>query len=147
MAMVMNYSMDQYGNPSTVDPSSLPWILNLNDMRFAHIEELTFVCWAKTIEELREFVNQETVEPYRDDKWGESFRKFGPLEWYNHPYEYEASKFYLQVPPTIVAYGILEYRAPVIVDLPSIEDLVRRAQYDNPNPAMRLERIAFNMVE
>lgn len=130
-----------------VDPSSLPWILNLNDMRFSHIQELTFVCWANTIEELKDFVNQETVEPYRDDKWGKTFRKFGPLEWYNRPWEFNESNHFLQPPQTIIAHGILEYRAPVIVNLPTIDDLIRRAQYENPNPATRLERIAFNMVE
>jgi hypothetical protein len=130
-----------------VDPSSLPWILNLNDMRFAHVEELVFVCWANTIEELREFVNQETVEYYKDNKWGKTFRKFGPLEWYNRPWDHNESNHFLQVPPTIIAHGILEYRAPLIVNLPSIQDLVMRAQYENPQPATRLERIAFNMVE
>jgi hypothetical protein len=133
--------------PHVEDPSLLPWILNLNDMRFPHIEELTFVCWANSIEELKEFVNQETVEYYRDDKWGKTFRKFGPLEWYNRPWENDESKHFLQPPLTIVAYGILEYRNPLIVSLPSIEDLILRAQSANPQPATRFERITFNMVE
>jgi hypothetical protein len=130
-----------------VDPGTLPWILNLNDMRFAHVEELKFVCWAATIEELREFVNSETVEYYKDDKWGKTFRKFGPLEWYNRPWEHEDSRHFLQPSPTIVAYGIFEYRAPLIINLPSIQGLIEQAQYENPKPATRFERIAFNLVE
>lgn len=51
-----------------VDPSSLQWILNLNDMRFSRVEELTFVCWANSLEELKEFVNQETVEYYNESQ-------------------------------------------------------------------------------
>lgn len=100
--------MAVYSVQDMLPDSQLPWILNLNDMRFAHFEELKFVCWANTIEELKDFVNRETVEPYREDKWGKSFRKFGPLEWYNHPSEYSSNEHYLQVPPTIVAYGVLE---------------------------------------
>jgi hypothetical protein len=130
-----------------VDPNDLQWILSLNDMRFSHVEELIFVCWAYSIEELKEFVNQETVEYYKDDKWGKTFRKFGPLEWYNRPWEHDEGKHFLQAPPTVVVHGILEYRAPLMVNLPSIQDLIERAQYEHPKPATRFERIAFNLVE
>ena len=124
---------------------SLPWILNLNDMRFPHVEDLVYVCWANTLEELQAFVNREQVETYKDDKWGKTFRKFGPLEWYNKPWN--EADHYLQVPPTIVFHGILEYRAPTIVNLPSIKDLESKAKYEHPESPTRFERITFDLVK
>jgi hypothetical protein len=80
-----------------------------------------------------------------DGKWGKTFRKFGPLEWYNKPWD--VGNHYLQAPPTVIIHGILEYRAPIIVNLPSIEDLEQRAKYEHPENPTRFERIAFNMVK
>ena len=143
----LGYLYDQNGmyQPGDLNPSQ--WVLNLNDMRFSHIEELIYVCWANSLQELQDFVNRETVEPYQDGKWGKVFRKFGPLEWYNQPWDHNFRMHYFQPPPTIVVHGIFEFRSPLVVNLPTIEDLVRRAEYENPNPPTRFERITFNLVE
>ncbi len=76
------------------------WLLFLNDMRFSKIEQVVAVCKAATKEELKAFIARETVAPYSDPvespredtayacfpkHWGKSFRKGGPLEWYNPP--------------------------------------------------------------
>lgn len=33
---------------------------------------------------LEKFYKDELVEPYKDDRWHKTFRKGGPLEWYNN---------------------------------------------------------------
>jgi hypothetical protein len=60
------------------------FILYLNDMRSAHVEDIHPICHAETREALLSFVEGETVPSYTDGRWGKSFRKGGPLEWYNH---------------------------------------------------------------
>lgn len=67
------------------------WILRLNDMRWAHVEDLATIARAETKEELRAFVDRERVPAYLDEgvnsygptKFHKCFRKGGPLEWYN----------------------------------------------------------------
>ena len=61
------------------------WVLQLNDMRSSKIEILNSVARAKTKEELEAFIERESVETYRDERWGKTFKKDGPLEWYNRP--------------------------------------------------------------
>jgi len=64
----------------------MTWILMLNDMRRAHIEELSPVCRAASRQELMELIERETVPLYTThDKWHKTFREGGPLEWYNRP--------------------------------------------------------------
>jgi len=67
------------------------YVLRLNDMRMGKIEHAALVCKAATPEELIQFLNEEKVEPYIDEResrrWGKSFRKGGPLEWFNPPQE------------------------------------------------------------
>jgi hypothetical protein len=65
------------------------WILYLNDMRSAKFEYLEPVVRAETKEALKAFLARNEVESYVDEqwgkKWGKSYRKGGPLEWFNHP--------------------------------------------------------------
>lgn len=78
------------------------WVLCLNDMRSSRIEEMEVVACASTKDELVRFIESESVETYKDDNenirdpepwschgtnksWHKSFRKGGPLEWYNRP--------------------------------------------------------------
>lgn len=62
------------------------WILQLNDMRSPKIEINTIIFKAETKEELEDLLVHELVEPYQEDKWGKTYRKGGPLEWYNPPF-------------------------------------------------------------
>ena len=88
------------------------YILVLNDMRCPKFEDLGPVCRAETREELEAFLAQQTVTTYRDPKvpggdidqvgwWGKSFKKGGPLEWYNTAWEPES--FVHIVEPTPMA--------------------------------------------
>lgn len=85
------------------------WVLFLNDMRSAHYEDLRPVARATTPEELEALVERERVETYTEESglpgtspelpgeetafgyrgnsqtWSKSFRKGGPLEWFNAP--------------------------------------------------------------
>lgn len=69
------------------------WVLLLNDMRHAHIEQLTPVARAETKEQLIAFLQRETVEPYQDDHWSKTFKKGGPLEWFNPPWSNEPEHY------------------------------------------------------
>lgn len=64
------------------------WILQLNDMRSHKIEMSTTVCRAETKEELETFLERERVDSYKDDMWSKGYRKGGPLEWYNPPWDF-----------------------------------------------------------
>jgi len=61
------------------------YILKLNDMRSSQVETLTTVARADTKEELEALMDREKVESYRDDNWWKTYRKGGPLEWFNPP--------------------------------------------------------------
>lgn len=61
------------------------WILMLNDMRSRKMEELKEVVKSETKEQLEDFIKSELVDLYRENGWHKSFRKGGPLEWYNPP--------------------------------------------------------------
>lgn len=73
---------------SFVDDPKLQWKLALNDMRSSKIEYKEFVACASSKEELEALLVQEKVPTYRDaDRWGKTFRKDGPLEWFNTSYD------------------------------------------------------------
>jgi hypothetical protein len=83
------------------------WLLFLNDMRSAHVENLRPVARASSREKLLALVERERVEPYREatgmpaespntnptdwatqvnpTRWHKVFRSGGPLEWCNPP--------------------------------------------------------------
>ena len=67
------------------------YILQLNDMRSANVENLQKVARAETSEELQRLLDSEKVESYNDGRWHKSYRQGGPLEWYNAPYNFEPS--------------------------------------------------------
>jgi len=92
------------------------FILVMNDMRYANIETLSELCWASSVEEIDAFLASETVEGYRDERWGKSYRKGGPLEWKNQPYD----TYVVRVPETINWHGI-QYSNSVPNGLPSLE--------------------------
>jgi hypothetical protein len=73
------------------------WVLFLNDMRFPKYEMLTPVARADTKEDLVAYLDRERVEKYVDGRWGKTFRRGGPLEWYNHPYEFAADDHFVLV--------------------------------------------------
>lgn len=62
------------------------WILRLHDMRSPKIEMYEVVARCASNEKLEQWVQLERVERYRDGEWEKTFRKGGPLEWYNEPY-------------------------------------------------------------
>lgn len=63
------------------------WILSLSNMTGSKYENsLQPVAWADTREELEALMERERVEPYKDDRFSKSFRKGGPLEWFNPPH-------------------------------------------------------------
>ncbi len=61
------------------------FVLELNDMRAVKIEILMTVRRSESKQALVDFVTNESVENYMDGRWSKSFRKDGPLEWYNPP--------------------------------------------------------------
>ncbi len=65
------------------------FILQLNDMRSANVENLTAVIRAETKEDIEVFIDKEKVENYLDGQWSKSYRKNSMLEWFNPPYNFE----------------------------------------------------------
>jgi hypothetical protein len=66
------------------------WVLLLNDMRAANIENIQPVCIAETKQELLNLLEAERVERYTtDNRWGKTYRQGGPLEWMNPPWDHE----------------------------------------------------------
>lgn len=63
------------------------YVLYLNDMRSAKIEYTQISAWASDRAKLEAFIETETVELYRDGRYAKTFRKGGPLEWFNRPYD------------------------------------------------------------
>ena len=78
------------------------WVLN---PMMSNIENGTQFGPFETIEEAREFIENERVEPYQDEgpdmfnggkmgkKYSKTFRKGGQLEWYNPPHSEEPDHF------------------------------------------------------
>jgi len=101
------------------------FILKLKDMRSAKIEHLTTVGWSDSREVIEKLLADEKVEPYQDafgagHSFGKTFRKGGPLEWYNPPEE-------------LFGQGI--------IDLGTYEDYIAKAQLDWNSYRMNLEMI------
>ena len=101
------------------------FILQLNNMQ-SNTEQHSPVARAETVEKLMEFLKSETVEPYTDIgyhsfsnneaySYNKTFRKSGPLEWYNPPNG--RNTFYQE-----------------IVDVGTLDDRIRQtAQWWNEN--------------
>jgi hypothetical protein len=94
------------------------FVLLLNDMRSGRIEDLTPVARAETKEELLALLEREKVEEYTDEgdhvnsedhsfgisrsvstgyRYGKTYRKGGPLEWYNPPWEVRTDQHFRNV--------------------------------------------------
>jgi hypothetical protein len=58
----------------------------LNNMQAPQIQILTPVARGESRESLIAFLKKEKVEPYTDENWQKTYRKGGPLEWYNPPH-------------------------------------------------------------
>jgi len=93
------------------------WLLRLNNMQ-NHTEDATIVAWAETKEALEAFIARERVEPYDDGgentfsgstcAWRKSFRKGGPLQWFN---------------PLETSYG-----APAFSNVGTLEDHLKKCE-------------------
>lgn len=75
------------------DETMAIYILWLNDMRASKVEHLEPVCWAETREGIDDLLTREKVEQYSDPMagggfWGKGYRKGGPLEWFNPPFDH-----------------------------------------------------------
>lgn len=73
------------------------WILCLNDMRAPQVEILRPVCRAETREQLDDFIERERVASYSDGHWNKNYRRGGPLEWFNPPWDFEAGRHFVNV--------------------------------------------------
>lgn len=72
------------------------WVLFLNDMRSSNIENVEPVARAYSKEALEAYLAREAVDGgYSEEtdysgalsrRWGKTYRKDGPLEWYNPPW-------------------------------------------------------------
>ena len=58
------------------------YVLMLNDMREPNIENLTAVAASEDRQELVD-LHEANRDPWMDGKWGKTFTKDSPLEWYN----------------------------------------------------------------
>jgi len=115
----------------------VPWILFLNDMRFGQVEILQPICQAETPEALEAFLEAERSEPYVDEvggyRWGKNYRRGGPLEWCNPPFD---ESNFQEVPFQVTLRGCVQYSNPVVI-LPTVETL-----REGFPPYSRLERVA-----
>jgi hypothetical protein len=110
------------------------YVLLLNDMRSANIENLTPVAWADSGEALGALVDREQVEPYREPgenrygpiTWGKSFRKNGPLEWYNLPSVHGGYGGIQAFPDLVVIDGVPHY-PPRPIDVPNVAQVIGAA--------------------
>lgn len=98
------------------------YVLWLNDMRASNIENLQPVAWAESSECIEGLLRRERVDGYRDGQWGKSFRKDGPLEWFNPPSEPGGGLVggIRQHSELEVRDGVLYRPAVPILDLPSV---------------------------
>lgn len=90
------------------------WILLLNDMRASNIENVRPVARAHERSVLEQYLARETVESYRDGQWAKSFRKGGPLEWYNPPFFHDESFVYVGTEDDWAANARQDYRNKVL---------------------------------
>ena len=59
--------------------------LYLNKMTDPKIEMRRLVVVSDSVEDIIKFLEMERVPDYKDGAWSKSFRRGGPLEWYNPP--------------------------------------------------------------
>jgi len=84
------------------------WVLLLNDMRHSKFEDLSPVCRGDSLIDLLALIRVEKVETYKEPKggdgsfWGKSFRKDGPLEWFNAPMASQLHKHLVEVDPDTI---------------------------------------------
>jgi len=65
------------------------WVLLLNDMRASNIENIQPCFRAESKEQLRAFLEAESVDGYKDGQWSKAYRQGGPLEWCNPPWDHD----------------------------------------------------------
>lgn len=107
----------------------MAWLLQMNHMR-GRTEDMVYICYAETKEELVELLEKERVETYQTEgenlysglktKWTKVFRKGGPLEWMNPPGENRQDNF---------------------IDIGTEEDWENRARLDYNNLLMSIPAI------
>lgn len=64
----------------------MKYALILNRMTSSNIENIEFVPYSPISEDRNYVVNwykNQLCDPWSDDRWGKSFRKDSPLEWFN----------------------------------------------------------------
>ncbi len=79
------------------------FVLRLNDMRFPKIEQVMSVFKSTSRQTLQQLLDEERVETYQEPKgyndyfWVKSFKKGGPLEWFNTPHEWKPTEGIVEV--------------------------------------------------
>lgn len=85
--------------------SDFVWILYLNDMRSAQVENVQPVARAESVEALMEFLARERVPSYLESHgyghWGKNYRKGGPLEWFNPPHDWDNAAHFRHLPRVV----------------------------------------------
>lgn len=60
------------------------YLLIMNDMRSAHIEDVSIVAVSTSLDALQRWEkDQRAPERWRDDRWNKTYSKFTALEWKN----------------------------------------------------------------
>jgi hypothetical protein len=107
----------------------MTWILVLNDMRSAQVENVRPVLRAGTRAALEALIERETVPHYSTPQgrahygtellWHKSFREGGPLEWFNPPmpHDIEAGRVFIEID---VEQRVARFRAAMEEDLARI---------------------------
>lgn len=82
-----------FGNPLAEVPETTTQLfaLVLNPMQ-DRAEAQSLIAFSESKEELTTLLRDELVEPYKDENWRKTYRKGGPLEWFNPPYGHEEGK-------------------------------------------------------
>ena len=101
------------------------WILRLNDMRSSQIQDMTDVCRGDSIGEFLALLGSETVVPYTEPRsgsmfWGKTFRKGGPLEWFNRPDSIHLSNHFEEVPVLTLAASAVDRARRAYLHLPHV---------------------------
>jgi hypothetical protein len=61
----------------------MKYALVLNDMRSPNVENISTVKMSQDKQELIDWYNSQLTDPWKDGRWGKSFKKDSQLEWYN----------------------------------------------------------------
>ena len=64
----------------------MKYALLLNNMLQPNIENINIVKISENKEELVDWYKSFLTEPYQDGKWGKTFKRGSPLEWFNPVY-------------------------------------------------------------